>query len=403
MPFPSDRLAAHLAHLLNPPATADPDALRPGFLYAELTRTLAKPQMAARLLHQPAYAWRMGPEEAADAYFRATFERALRLSGRTDRSVAHLVLIALVRRGLEDFWSGAELRRQSNHGENNGGVAAPFWPGELRALARALERLPANPEPGSAALKIREREGVLWLCCQPTPHIDDAPARLAVADEISIWTAIDVAVWDPLRKRPRGLRELAPGPEFNAFCAVLIDAMRTANRPVQELLGLGRGLCPFDWVGEIPINQLRALRKFLGALPANGGDSLPAWETAFASHPVPGHGSARALWDSPIGLALRRVEAPQSLPAATPDGEPEAEFVADSDQFDSILQMIAESATISAAELQLVGLLHRGIPMTEALERTGLIGTIADLDGALADFIDDLQARIEAAWLKMPI
>ncbi|MCC5988338.1 MAG: hypothetical protein JJT95_11695 [Pararhodobacter sp.] len=402
MPFPSDRLAAHLAHLLNPPATADPDTLRPGFLYAELTRTLGKPQMAGKLLHQPAYAWRMGPEEAADAYFRATFERALRLSGRTDRSVAHLVLIALVRRGQEDFWSAADLRRQGDHGEDNGGAAAPFWPAELRALAKALERLPANPEPGSAALKIREREGVLWLCCQPAPHVDATPARLAVADEISIWTAIDVAVWDPLGKRPRVLRELAPGPEFNAFCAVLIDALRTANRPVQELLGLGRGLCPFDWVSEIPVNRLRALRKFLGALPANEGDCLPAWETAFARHPVPGHASARALWDSPIGQALRRVEAPQSAPAAMPDDEPEAEFVADSDQFDSILRVIGESGTISAAELRLVGLLHRGIPMIEALERTGLIGTIADLDDALAEYIDDLQARIEAARLELP-
>lgn len=78
MPFPSDKLAAHLAHPLNPPATSvDADALRPGFIYAALTSTLARRQMAGKLLYQPSYAWRMGPEKAAEAYVKATLERAL--------------------------------------------------------------------------------------------------------------------------------------------------------------------------------------------------------------------------------------------------------------------------------------------------------------------------------------
>lgn len=403
--FPSDMLAAYLADLLNPPAaSADTDVLRPGFLYAMTTRFLAKGYMANGLLYQPAYAWRMGPEEAAEAYVKATLERVLRLTGRTGHSVAHLLMLALVQRGPEDFWPSTRLQRGRAEGHVPGESVAPFAPRAFRALAKALGQLPGQPEPGSAAVTIRNRDGPLWLSCNLSPAGASQPARLEVADEISIWTVIDIGVWDPQASRPRVLRELAPGPEFNAFCAVLINALRTANRPVQEVLGLGRGLCPFDWVADIPINQLRAMRKFLGALPAEGGNTLAAWEAAFARHPVPGHATVHVLWESPIGQALRRVEAPVEDVFGNDDDDANdtASFIDDSAKFDDALQMISDGADVSDAELRFLRLLHRGVAITDALDRTGLIGRVADLESGLADFATDLQARIEAANLRLP-
>lgn len=401
MPFPSDKLAAHLAHLLNKPADADPDAFRPGFIYAELTRTLGRPHMANALLHQPGYAWRMGPEEAAEAYFKVTFERVLRLTGRKDRSVAHLVLIALAQRGREDYWPNAELKREPDVGADNGDDVVTFLPGEFLALSRALELLPQTPEPGSAATKIRERDGPLWLCCQ-LPNVERKASKSLVPDEISLWNAIDSVVWNPLTKRPRALRELAPGPEFNAFCAALIDALRTANRPVQEVLGLGRGLCPFDWVDDVPINQLRQIRKFLRVLPEGNADTLAAWEDAFQKYPVPSYPTARHFWESPLGVALRRaVDVSTTSEPLGGEEDVEAEFL-DEEDLDHALQLVGRSNAISAAELRLLGLLCKGIPISDALERTGLASKIGDDDDALADFVDDLHARIAAARINVP-
>ena len=403
--FPSDILAAYLADLLNPPATtADAEVLRPGFLYAMTTGFLARRYMANGLLYQPAYAWRMGPEEAAEAYVRATLERVLRLTGRTGHSVAHLLLLALVQRGPEDFWPATELQRRHNSDSADADGVAAFVPRAFSALAKALSQLPKRPEPGSAALKIKSRDGALWLSCILAPTGSQQPTRLEVADEISLWTAIDIGVWDPQASRPRRLRELAPGPEFNAFCAVLINALRTANRPVQEVLGLGRGLCPFDWVAEIPINQLRVMRKFLGALPAKGGDTIVAWEAAFAQHPVPGHATAQVLWESPIGQALRRVEAPidAAFGDEGDDDDVTASFIDDPAAFDDALQKISDAADLSPAELRFLRLLYLGVPIADALDRTGLSSAIADTETGLADFVCDLQARIEAANLNLP-
>lgn len=416
MPFPSDRLAAHLAHLLNPPQAAPAHQRVPAYIHAELSRTLAGPRMASQLLHQPAYAWRMGPEESAEAYLSVTLHRVLRLTGRTDRSVAHKVLLALLQRGPEAFWANAELHRMPAEAEHIG--TTPFQPAALRGVAAALARLPAQPDPGSAAQKIRARDGILWLCCLlELQQAESAPAtpgaeigrpdmptshKLAVADEISIWTAIETAILDPLTETPRPLRELQPGHEFNAFCALFIDALRTANRPVQEVLGLGRGLCPFDWVDVVPINQLRVLRRFLAALPVEGGDSLPAWEATFARHPVPGHASAQALWDAPIGRALRRVEAEVAKVAPSVEEEIDARFNASTDAFVRRLGQLRDAGALSPAEARAMVLMFHGAPMEEALPQAGITDIATDDPDALQDFVADLLGRIEAALSDLP-
>lgn len=63
MSYPIDRFAAFLAHQLNQGAGG---VVRPdlGRLHAVAGEALAG-RYAGPLLHQPAYAWRMGAEEAA--------------------------------------------------------------------------------------------------------------------------------------------------------------------------------------------------------------------------------------------------------------------------------------------------------------------------------------------------
>jgi hypothetical protein len=382
MRYPCDRLAAFMAHCLN---SEDSPLVQvnPGALYARLTEAIAA-RYAEPLLHHPGYAWRLSAEEAAARYFDISLSRRLLLSGKVDLSIAHRLFEAMCRRGAEPAWRSASLQRE---------LAAALDPvtplatrGSFDGCARRLSQLPETLSAGSASKTIRARSGAVSL------RLGNMSAP--VPEEMSTWDAITCG--------PDALYPLASGDPFNRFCGLMIDCVRTAHRLFQELLGLGRGLCPFDWIDVLTIQQTRALRKFLSVLDDNGGTgSDSSWAIAWSQVPVPGFKSAESLRQSDIGLALRHAIA--DVAPASPIEEEADESSADAaeylseQEFQNQLRLLQDDGVISAAEHSALAHLHRGVRLAAQadfraeLRRRGLNQTA---------WLADIQSRIER-WPRL--
>lgn len=379
MKYPCDRLAAFMAHCLNSEEFPLVQ-VNPGALYARITEALAS-RYAEPLLHHPGYAWRLSTEEAAVRYFDVTLARRLLLSGRVDLSVAHLLFEAMCRRGAGAEWSQASVQRSQHAASDD--VTPLLKQIGFDHCHRQLGKLPDTLSPGSASPTIRTRSGPISL------HL--GPLHAPVPEEMSTWDAISCA--------PAALTPLAAGEPFNRFCGVMIDCVRTAHRPFQELLGLGRGLCPFDWTDVITIQQARALRKFLEVLDEHGGaDASSSWPIAWERAPVPGFKTVQNLRESDIGLALRHALID---PAPPPDLEQESdeldhagEFLGE-EEFLHQLELLQSDGVINATEGQVLARLHRGARLAELAAlpeiRTELRRRRVGQDAWLAD----LQRRIE--------
>src|SRR5262245_59138070 len=111
------RLAAHLAHLLN--SGEGTVLLNPGELYRKLLRTLSDGEkgrgagdpyvetlVAAHLLGADVSA-----DQAASAYFERVLNRPVYLARDLHYHEAHELLLALCRRGLDERWNSAQLTR----------------------------------------------------------------------------------------------------------------------------------------------------------------------------------------------------------------------------------------------------------------------------------------------------
>lgn len=385
MSHPIDRFAAHLAHSLNSESDAEV-RIEPGRLYAVLTETLAGPCYRRALLYQPSYAWRMDPEEAASRYFEATLARRLWLSGQVDRSAAHQLYEALCRRGVETEWASAKLSREQESASVDPQGVQFLASQAFRVVAERLRRLPEVISPGNAAATILSRHGPL--------HLISGPSRARVADEFSTWDAVCCA--------PERLAVLPSGEPFNRFCSRVIDALRTANRPVQELLGLNRRLCPFDWLQSMPVNQVRGLRRFLAQLPEQAPDVPEAWAAAWSRAPVPGFADACTLWRSPIGQALREQgRAPRFVESDVLADEPgdAPHEVLDRHSFAEELQALANAGAVEPREQDLLLALYDGGGLSEALADTGLERELRVRGQTPLDYAIELNRRIHS-WRR---
>jgi len=211
-----------------------------------------------------------------------------------------------------------------------------------------------------------------------------------------------MSTWDAITCGPDTLSPLAAGDPFNRFCGLMIDCVRTAHRLFQELLGLGRGLCPFDWIDVLTIQQTRALRKFLAVLDDNGGTgSDSSWAIAWSRAPVPGFKSAENLRQSEIGLALRHAIA-DSAPASPIEDEDDAdESTADSaeylleQEFHNQLRLLQDDGVISVVEHSALGQLHRGVRLSELATQAEVRAELRRRGLSQAAWLADLQSRIE--------
>jgi hypothetical protein len=350
----SDIFAAWFSHELNSGASdilyKDDGALQSRIL------TMLEGRYKDTLLRISAYRSRMRPDEAAMRYFQRILERPLQLSPRVQVSVAHRLFEALCKRGADPAWSDACVRREQAGTSTSVDVLVP--PRVAAAFTQCRQRLAELPDhlsPGSPSETIRTRHGSLVLRL--------GSLQAAVPEEMSWWNA--------LRCAPTWLAALPSGEPFNLFCCLMIDCMRTVHRPFGDLLALGRGLCPFDWLHVISIQQTRGLRKFLEVLREKGGsDTLEHWERAWACAPVPKFESATDLWHSDIGRALREppgrvfvnIEAVGEPARDCDDAEGEVEggeFLAE-EAFREQLELAVMAKVVTHEEQALLLALHRG-------------------------------------------
>jgi hypothetical protein len=341
------KFAAHLAHLLNGGETTVVDA---GELYRKLLKTLSggndgrgegnpyvETLVAVHLL---------GPDYSADQgaafYFERVLNRPLFLARRVHCHKAHEVLLALCRRGVDGRWRAADLVRS---GTAIGRAKDCQLPTDFEDVCARMDevRQRCNGEisGGNPAASTRAEFGPIYL------KIEDA--GFEVAEELSLWEAITCA--------PRSLRVLSP-PEFDAFCSLMIKALETANAHYGALVTLR--LSPKDWAEELSVNtakkvsaylsEVRALAERLNMLP----DAIEVWQKAWLTRQVPGFGSARALWSSALGHALRSSGALSK--AAKPDlkEEDEGEAIMDTAAIPHMLRQFKGEGVLDAYDVWLV-------------------------------------------------
>jgi hypothetical protein len=390
MRYPCDRLAAFMAHCLN---SEDLPLvyINPGALYARLTEAIAA-RYAEPLLHHPGYAWRLSAEEAAARYFDHSLARRLMLSGKVELSVAHRLFEAMCRRGAAPEWRDASLQREWRAAADN--VVPLSKQGGFDQCARALARLPDTLSAGSASRTISARSGAVSLR----------------AGNLSAPVPEEMSTWDAITCGPDVLSPLAPGEPFNRFCGLMIDCVRTAHRLFQELLGLGRGLCPFDWIDVLTIQQARALRKFMKLLDDSGGiGSESSWAIAWRQAPVPGFKTVENLRESEIGLALRHALRGGAAPSSTEEDAEEsgdaedsadaAEFLSE-EEFRHQLELLQGDGVISATESRVLVQLHRGARFAELAAHSEVRGELRRRGLGQAAWLADLQGRIER-WPRL--
>jgi hypothetical protein len=354
--------------------------VEPGRLYVVLLDALAA-KYKESLLYHSSYRARMTEEEAAAGYCKLTLERALWLSNKVEMSIAHRLLGELCRRGVGPFWEGAELRREQYEAPQRENVVVA---GSFAAVAARLAKLPHAIAKGNPAETIRQRKGGLWLIL--------GALRTGVPEQISPWDAITCA--------PTILKSLPAGEPFNQFCGVVIDTLRTANRPFQELLGLGRGICPFDWIDALSTNQVRALRRFLEVI-ADTPDSLDLWSRAWNEAAVPGFKSATELWSSEIGRALRSpsIKTRSDRIDLIEDDDPSPD-VLEQHEFRQRLGILQDHDVIGAIERFILERLYEGDTLAELASEARVQKILAERKMKFSEYIDSLHRRIEN-W-RMP-
>ena len=376
MKYPCDGFAAFIARLL---AFSDSPFIEvdAGALYAQITGALAY-RFTHKLLLYSIYASRMSREEAAERYWEATVARRLLLTGRVALSMTHHLFEALCQRGSDSPWAQSVVRRERLSAVV--GTSDASAPMSFATCVQRLSELPNALSPHSASATIRMREGPLMLRM--------GGRTVVVPEEISIWDAVVCA--------PGRLHALPRGEPFNRFCGVVIDCVRTAHRPFMELVRLGRGLCPFDWLESLTTSQTRHLVQFLTAV--KGSDTPSSWELAWEHAPVPGFESSAELWRSDIGLALRHAT---GEPAATdvrvlaeePGEEGESEILSE-DAFVEQLDLLLADGLIDQNERQLLMALYDGVDRRELLSVPGVRAAMRRRAMTLEALLDDLERRI---------
>lgn len=376
-----DRFAAHLAHELNQNESGF-CWIEAGHIYSDLIDLLAT-RYAGTLLYHGRYTWRMDAHEAASRYFDCTIGRKLWLSGKSPYSSAHIVLLQLVRRLPNSGWQMATLERHQSPPESSYKVLIPK--SDVVALQNRFDRLGHDISYGNAAHTIQKRDGFLWLC----------------AGQINIKIPEELSLWDAITAIPPRLTLLSQGEEFNVFCGKIIDVVRTANRPFQELLGLAHSLCPFDWLDVLSTSQVRSMRKYLNSLPEDLSLyqlSMQEARNHWEKHPVAGFKNFEEFWNSEIGWTLR------SPPLRPYQGELDdlevTEIANEVDDLDVLSQSewISEldarvnSGAIEPIERQILLALYRGTTFSQLDNDPELTDWLFQNGGALA-WSQSLQQR----------
>jgi hypothetical protein len=399
------RFAAHLAHLLNDPGLkGDAVTVQAFALFTRVTQTLERREargdsgpydgLTGLKLLGPG----TSPQEAALFYLDNVVRRALNLARDEPLHRGHLVFRALCRRGLDTAWAQAELARLKVIPD--GGKSRV--PADFAGVVERLARLSPDISESNPAKNTRAASGPLFL------QVGGAAAE--VAEEMSLWDAMTCG--------PATLRVLARGDKFNEFCSDMIKALEAANARYGTLIALG--LSPRDWQ-DLSVNTAKKLSAFLGAArgkhaevatsgapsdraaTASPEDNLADWERAWKERPVPGFDSAKALWDSQLGHALRHCEIPtlvelggDEMVEDPDDGEAK---ILEGLTFDRMIERGQSAGVLTAFDAWFLRKLRQGETL-EALmaapETRQALGKSSVSKKMIETYTHDLQERVRA-------
>lgn len=383
--------AGYLARLLN---TGEVQAYA---IYLRIVAMLAKPGYREQLL-----GYHLGyrspgsglnemeaAEEAATKYFAAVFQRALHLGGGRHLHKSHELFLAMCRRGKTPEWALAELARMPNSAPA-GDDATPLDFASVAARLANLNTQLATREQGAIsrgnpAASTRATHGPLFL--------KFASFSAEVPEELPVEGAIRCA--------PLKLNVLTNGPQFNAFCSLVIKLIDSADEPWRSLLSVG--LWPPHWLGAVNVNSVKQLSAFLSAarkLAGQTGDSyltLRIWQSVWEERQVPGFKTAEELWNSELGRAVRVAELPEPAPEEL-DEEPEDVEMLPPDQFHKMIDSAAAEGVFDDFDTWVLKGLISGMKIAE-LNRTLAVRKRFGANGISREYIHDLRNRLRR-WIR---
>jgi hypothetical protein len=395
--------AAHLARLLN---TSPQDSGRQDEIVqinafrldTQLERSLAgteeRTKIPNRLLGYGVVAADRTPQEVARLWLTTVLDRRLRLARAEHRHTGHELFLVLCRRGAAVGWGDADLARKASGTAGGEALAPDGFP----SVAERLSRVDPSVSQGNPATTTRAKAGPLWLTAGGAPTSDrNEHAAAEVPEELSVWQAITCA--------PLKLTRLAEGPEFNAFCSVMIKAVEAANAPYGAYITIG--LSPYDWADEIGVNTAKKLSTFLKAVRDLGPETaeigyrgdLAAWQQAWAERPVPGFETADELWHSELGRALRFPRVAQRADELD-EADHATELPADVEfqegaEFVARLAACRVAGVIDEQDQWLLGQLYEGVDLNDLAAAPQLRGRLRGKSG-LKDYVKTLEHRLVA-------
>jgi hypothetical protein len=370
------RFAAHLARLLD--GEAAPVIVSPIRVRALLTFTLSKLNYSERLVGFPTMVLETSRGDAAERWLEGVLDRRQQLARALDRHKAHELFEPLCRRGHAAGWAAARLARGD---APSGGTADKATPADWPAVAERLARLDPSITQGNPAEGTRARLGPLGL--------EAGGGRSEVIEELSVWQAMTCG---PLRLGATATKE-----EQRQFYSRVTKALEAAAAHWSALIALG--LWPPDWQDAVSVNTAKKLAAFLAEVrrqSAGFHDRLETWERAWAERQVPGHASARALFESPVGQAIRRgrralVELePETF--ADPEAVDEAR-VLDDIELEQRLALAVAKGVIDALEAALVERLSLGETLADLAARADVQARLG-AEGDLQTWLSNVAARI---------
>ena len=384
------KFAAFVAHLFN---GSDEDGgtvvLNYGDIYYKLTGLLETNASyrddIAGGRHCRGEAWSEA-NALTNFYFDRILDRPLGINRGKASSVTFDLLLTMVQRCASQAVAGAQLGK---HGGDSGNIATPLDP-DLRELLSNIGGLLAQP-----------RNPDLNVAYDEPPTLSLGAQAVALPRTLSLWQAATAA--------PRRVRQLPQGPEFLAFCSKMINALETANRPCLELLNVG--LCPGDWLDEVPLNQLRAIGRLVRHVLnqsdeevtlAHAGDDM--WRAAWAAEPVPRFDGVEAFLASPMAQALTGKTAANVFVGELPEDDileqdgapidPEAQMLSSADEFTALLSVARKANVIEAREERVMLALYEGQDLATLADHPEYSGMIGKQQRKVERFITELQERL---------
>ena len=386
------KFAAFIAHLFNGSDRNDDIlVLNYGEIYQKLTRLL---EVNAAYRDDVAGGRFCSTETWSEAnaltnfYFDRILDRPLGINRGKTSSVTFDLLLAMLQRCASDAVADARLEPPRG-GDTNGGNVTSLDPDVRELISNVGSLLAQPPDPGLAA------------AYDVPPTLMMSAYSLPLPQTLSVWQAATAA--------PRRVKQLKQGPEFLRFCSKMINAVETANRPCLELLNIG--LCPGDWLDEVPLNQLRAIGRLVRRVLNHSDDKVTLadisddiWRAAWDEEKVPRFDTVEAFLASPVAQALTGRATSMVITGELPSDDvlehsggepsPEDDVISGAEEFARMLALARDANVIDESEQKIMLALYQGETLTTLADHPEYSGMIGKQQRKVERFISELQERL---------